>query len=49
MRTFYRFWTRIFWKSEVQSFSQVALRLIGGLAFTAYGLACWGLGRSHTL
>lgn len=43
------FWTRIWWKYVLQSFSAVALMLFGGLALTAFGLVVGAWTVAHTL
>ena len=43
------FWSRIWWKYVVQSFSAVALMLFGGLALTGVGLAISLWTAAHTL
>ena len=43
------FWTRIWWKYVLQSFSAVALMLFGGLALTGIGLAISAWTLAHTL
>jgi glycosyltransferase involved in cell wall biosynthesis len=43
------FWTRIWWKYVLQSFSAVALMLFGGLALTGVGLVISAWTLAHTL
>ncbi len=43
------FWTRIWWKYVLQSFSAVALMLFGGLALTGFGLVVSAWTVAHTL
>lgn len=43
------FWTRIWWKYVLQSFSAVALMLFGGLALTGIGLVLSAWAIAHTL
>ena len=43
------FWTRIWWKYVLQSFSAVALMLFGGLGLTGFGLLVSAWTVAHTL
>jgi glycosyltransferase involved in cell wall biosynthesis len=43
------FWSRIWWKYVMQSFSPVALMLFGGLALTTFGVAVSAWTVAHTL
>lgn len=43
------FWSRIWWKYVLQSFSAVALMLFGGLALTVFGVAVSAWTVAHTL
>ena len=48
-RLFHGFWTRIWWKYVLQSFSPVALLLFTGMALVAFGLTVGSWVLAHTL